>query len=256
MENQTKITEFEEYLHNKLISIYGPHKSPHSLMKGSLKFPETVLKVIMQHQISPQGNYPPSFIESQQFYNNFMLSLKHNHKKLDNCYRVTTNSKVPNSLPAFFKKPPPRIIPPNENEFAENYQPFAFEQIDKEALFKSFENLPKEQENLLKKVIKRPQTSQNPRLSSFPKREGFSYDSLQKKHITRIRSAKEVAVHREMKEKSPKIAIQVSQNIKRNTVEVSEKFPAWALERNDFQEKLQSPEFNLKSKILKICEKP
>ena len=46
-----------------------------------------------------------------------------------------------------------------------------------------------------------------------------------------------------------------SSSSKLKKFQLNEKFPAWTLERNDFQQTLQSPEFNINSKILKICEK-
>ena len=98
------------------------------------------------------------------------------------------------------------------------------------------------------------------------------FDNLQNKHITRIRSAKNF--HKlKKKKKNPKRKTEqfgfIQNPIKTNTFneslnssnsklkkfQLNEKFPAWTLERSDFQQTLHYPEFNINSKILKICEK-
>ena len=103
--------------------------------------------------------------------------------------------------------------------------------------------------------ITRPLSTKNSRPNEF------FYDSLQKKHMTRIQSAK-LGINGNP-EKNPSLFnnentvnhTYKSSSSRLKHFQLNEKFPSWALERTDFQFKLQCPEFNLNSKILKVCEK-
>lgn len=269
------LTEFEEYLHNKIVSIYGSSENLYTsgTLKGSLKMPNNIHNLIQNHQPSNLNenldNYPRSFHESKLFYDNLMQSLQQNKRKLDNCYRISTNSIAPN-LMRFSK---------NNTEIKtteKDYLLKSFEFVDKDEIFnQTMEDYHKTQQNFIKKPQSASSTKKSQKIEIF-------YDSLQKKHINRIRSAK---VFGKSKKKMIKMmnftnneknqqyndrnesakTIKPTEMQKINTFKLSEilkekkpqeKFPAWVLERNDFQAKLQSPEFNLNSKILKICEKP
>lgn len=262
------LSEFEEYLHNKIVSLYGSSENLYTsgTLKGSLKMPNNIHNLIQNHQPLDLNenldNYPRAFIESKLFYDNLMQSIQQNKKKLDNCYRISTNSIVPKIMK----------FSQNNTEIKtteKDYLLKSFEFVDKDEIFnQTMENDPKTQQNFFKKPQSAISTKKTPQIEIF-------YDSLQKKHINRIRSAKIFGkskknrvkminfTNNNRKESAKPIKSTDLQKI--NTFKLSEilkekkpheKFPAWVLERNDFQAKLQSPEFNLNSKILKICEKP
>ena len=228
---------------------------------GSSKIPNKVLKLINEHNLSnainkiPQKNYPEFYKKSQDFYDNLMFSLQKNKNMLSNCCKVSTNYQIPRIK---------NKIKPNQskNPTQTSTERF-FETIDKnEILFSNKDEI--DEKNLL------TLENNNKLLSSkILKKPKIFYDNLQKIHITRIRSAKclkgnkneKIAKTNEIIEflKPPKMTGTSFQSLmsssKLRVFPLNEKFPNWALERNDFQKKLQCPEFNLNSKILKICEK-
>ena len=90
-----KLTDFEEYIHDKIISIYGNNleKKDGEHIMGSLKIPSNVLKLINNHNFAKNlshQNFSDSYIRSQEFYNNLMISLQKNEKILKDCCRITT----------------------------------------------------------------------------------------------------------------------------------------------------------------------
>lgn len=250
-----KLSDFEEYLHNKILTIYGKtddntEKNEQNVM-GSLIIPKNIIGLINEHNNSFKkfNNYPESYLKSQNFYDNLMISLKKNKNILKNCCRISTKSGFPN-LKKFSRKKHDEIQPSNFT-----YQ--VFETINKDDINNEYSENKNMDLGAIKKA--RPMSTKN-----LTNNQPVIYDSFQKKHIERINSARDLkkediiikknTIKTISNENNSNIALKRRKSKLKN-FQVNEKFPAWILERSDFQNKLQSPEFNLNYKILKICEK-
>jgi len=254
-----KLSDFEEYIHNKIIAIYGDNDEGNKdNTMASHNIPSKVLKLVNEHNSMKSlfiNNVDNSFQQSQEFYNNLMKSIQNQQKILRNCSRITTKYCIQNqkqNLKKNFDQKPPQIIFDKE-----------FEDIDKNELIH-----PKEEEKRAETLKFFPKKHIRPLSTKNSKPSEFFYDCLQKKHMTRIKSAKQIPLSKVqpnliqsgITNKPSENTLNSNPSFKSSSSKLkyfplNEKFPAWALERTDFQYKLQCPEFNLNSKILKVCEK-
>ena len=251
-QEQVKFTEFENYIHNKIVQIYGEKEvSDEKEELGSCKIPKKVLNLVKEHNsmksLFKKNEENTSFQQSQDFYNNLMQNIEKKQKILSNCSRITTKYMIPSEKTNQNKN--------SKVSIPQNIQDIEYDYINKEELLN---NKEEEIEKSLKTFHKKPR----PLSTKNSRPTEFVYDSFQKKHMTRIQSAKQAInpgnIQKNQTNFQNKNTINhafKSSSSKLKQFQLNEKFPSWALERNDFQFKLQCPEFNLNSKILKVCEK-